>query len=366
MPRILHIIYSLESGGAQRLVADMCAEMAKRSDWTVEILTVISQPESALQKAVESNPDIRFHTLGLQSDKDPIIIPRLRRYLKNADVAHVHLFPAIYQAAIANIGINTPMVYTEHSTHNRRRDHRWMREAERWVYSRYKAIGCISEAVRHNLEKWLAPLSQTRKHKFKVICNGVNLLRFKNLKRRKPEDVFGREGKALLMISRFTDAKDQPTVIKALKYLPQDMYVVFAGDGATMESCKRIAEDEGVTERVIFAGNRSDIETLISAALIGIQSSHWEGFGLTAVEMMAAGLPVVASDVEGLKDVVVGAGELFRHADSKDLALKIMKICDDENVYNSVSAKERKRAENYDIKNTCGEYITLYRTLGSF
>lgn len=120
------------------------------------------------------------------------------------------------------------------------------------------------------------------------------------------------------MVARFAPSKDQATIIRALLLLDKDVRVRFVGDGETRPECERLAKELGVEDRVDFMGMQSKIPQLIAESYIGIQSSNWEGFGLTAVEMMACGKPVIATNVDGLKQVVEGTGLLFPVGDEKN------------------------------------------------
>ena len=92
-------------------------------------------------------------------------------------------------------------------------------------------------------------------------------------------------------------------------------------------------------------------------------SSHWEGFGLVAVEGMASGRPFVASDVDGLHDIVGGAGEVFPAGDDKALATKIQWLCEHPDVYRDVATRCQQAAHRYDISITAEKYLDLYRSL---
>ena len=191
-------------------------------------------------------------------------------------------------------------------------------------------------------------------HRFTVIRNGIDLTSFIRAKRKGDYPV------SLLMISRFVVAKDQETVIRAMRWTDQKVHVVFVGDGETRKSCEELARKIGVAERCHFEGTQSDIPNSISKADVGILSSHWEGFGLAALEMMAGGLPVVASDVEGLRQVVDGAGVLFKEGDDHELAGIVNKMVIDSHYRESVALCCQKRACMYDIKETAREYLRLY------
>ena len=132
------------------------------------------------------------------------------------------------------------------------------------------------------------------------------------------------------------------------------------GDGENLGHCKKVAQDIGVVNRVQFLGARSDVAELIAKSLIGIQSSNWEGFGLTAVEIMACGKPIVATNVNGLKQVVEGAGLLFEVGDYKTLSKIIAGLINNKNQYDSMVEKSKKRAEEYNIEKTAEKYINAY------
>ncbi|MBR5384318.1 MAG: glycosyltransferase [Bacteroidales bacterium] len=323
--KILHVINSMETGGAQRLVRDMLPRMAEGSEVSVVTLG-------------ECGRNVVERVLGL------------RQRFREVDVVHAHLFPSLYLSAIAASGLGVKLVFTEHSTSNRRRDKRWMRFFERWVYGRYNRVVSISEGVRRALLEWLGVDGNER---FVVIDNGVDLERFSSLR----VDV---EPDSMIMVSRFVPAKDQETVIRALALMKSDAVLVLVGDGPGRSRCEDVAFELGLADRVRFMGECSDVAELMAAARIGVQSSVWEGFGLTAVELMACGKPVLGTDVDGLRQVIDGAGLLFKVGDAKALAEMADGLLEDETRYSEVATKCRERAELFDIKKTVNSYLKLY------
>lgn len=358
MIKILHIIPSLETGGAQKLLSELLPVIKKASGEEMTVIVFKSIPDSPLEKELLDNG---VNIISLDTSlRSPISIPKLKKHIKEADIVHAHLFPANYFVALANMGLNKPLFFTEHSTHNKRRDKKVLKPAEKWVYSRYDKIICISDATRKALADWIGP--ETTANRLLTIANGVNISRYKDSKGEEVKELFGREGIPLLMISRFSSSKDHATVIKALKELENpDIFVAFAGDGPTRQEMTKLSSDLGLKDRVIFLGNRNDIPHLIKSSRIGIQSSNWEGFGLTAIEMMAGGLPVIASDVNGLNQIVEGAGLLFEKGNHKELARHIRFLLDINNTQRYIQAGTI-RANEYSLRNTAEEYLKLYRT----
>ena len=250
------------------------------------------------------------------------------------------------------MGLKVKLVYTEHSTSNSRRNKWYFRLIECFVYKRYNRIISISQETQDALTSWLKQDDE----RFVVINNGVNIRKFASTKMQVVE-------RSLIMVSRFVSSKDQETVIRAMKHIEDDAILYFVGDGETRTHCENTAKELGVFGRVFFLGSRSDVAELISSSYIGIQSSNWEGFGLTAVELMAAGKPVIASNVDGLKQVVDGAGLIFEKGNDDDLAHKISLLLNDKCYYETISRQCRERASLYDITLMADDYKKLYREI---
>lgn len=365
--RVLHIINSLEIGGAQRLLTDLLTEMAQSGNVEIGVVTIHDSKDSILYNRIKNHEGISVYDLSAEKLTLFSKLKRIRKLSKQYHIVHSHLFPSGYLSAIANVGRKKPIIYTEHSTHNRRRERKAYRVLERLIYKKYRLIAGISEPTTEALNKWL--LSKKIMSKTFTIPNGVKIEHFLKPEGEVKEKInTGKEGKGILMISRFTAAKDQETLIRALVHIPDEsVHAVFIGDGETLERHKTLAKDLGVAHRCLFLGKRNHPVEFIHQAFIGVQSSHWEGFGLTAIEMMAGGLPVIASDVPGLREVVKDAGLIFPKGDEKKLAETIMTLCSNPEEYDRIKQRCGKRALDYDISRTAKEYLEWYdRLIGSY
>lgn len=346
--RILHIISSLEMGGAQRLLSDVLPMIATKHEVT---LLVNREVKNDFTYRLE-NAGVKIISMNIPNLYSIRNLYAIRNAIRKYDVVHTHLFPTIYWAAFANLFCRTRLIYTEHSTSNRRRGKWYFRLIEKFVYSRYDRIISISEQTQVALKKWLGAKSNDAR--FITVNNGVNIPNFRNI-------VWNRTYPySLIMVSRFAASKDQKTVIRAVALLPKDVHVIFVGTGELIEDCKFEAGRLNVCDRVHFVGNQSNVRFWLAQADIGVQSSNWEGFGLTAVEMMAAGLPVIATNVNGLKQIVEGAGLLFSVGNEKELALHIQKLMTDRSYYNTIALQCTHRATLYDVKITTEKYLNIY------
>ena len=346
--KLLHVITSLEIGGAQRLLADLLPLQAVSDDVT---LLVYERVHNDFEKTLE-NAGIKILCLNEHNFHSPRIIFRLRKIFKYYDLVHAHLFPTLYWASLASRGLKVKLVYTEHSTSNSRRNKWYFRPVEQFMYARYDRIISISQQTQDTLTSWLRQYDK----RFVVINNGVNIKKFASVN-------MPIIPKSLIMVSRFASSKDQETVIRAIKLIDEEVILRFVGDGENRKHCEELALELGVSNKVQFLGSRSDIPELVASSYIGIQSSNWEGFGLTAVELMAAGKPVIASDVDGLKQVVEGAGEIFSKGNAEELAQKISKLLKNKDYYEILSEKCKHRASLYDIEIMAKGYKQVYYEL---
>lgn len=304
---------------------------------------------------------LRTRAKGLMS---PGQLPEIRRLLKSAspDLVHVHLFPSLYWMALACPRNGPAMVCTEHSTTNRRRELPFLRPLERFVYRRYQRIICISEGVRGALLSWNPSLSQ----RTVTVHNGVDLKRIESAQPADREEIFPGccpGEKLLVMAASFSRKKDQATVIRALRILPERFRLILPGEGPAMENMKRLAGELGLDRRVNFPGNLADMPGILKACDYAIQSSVSEGFGLAAVESMAAGLPLFASRVPGLSEVAGDAGVLFRQGDHEELARVVLEIDMNADRREELVKRGLERAERFRMENMADGLVSVYETV---
>lgn len=166
----------------------------------------------------------------------------------------------------------------------------------------------------------------------------------------------------VLMVAAMREQKDHETVIRASKLLPSNYHIVFVGEGERMETVKSFAEEHG-SNNIHFLDRRSDIPQIMKTCDVFVLSSHWEGFGLVAVEAMAAGLPVIVSNVEGLSEVVGDGGLLFSPGDSQELSDMIVRVSSDDLYKRNMIQKGFEKSVTYSIEDNVRRQIEIYRQL---
>lgn len=353
--KILHVITSLYTGGAERLMVELLPRLKERgieADLCLFNGAVTPFYNEILDKGVKV-----FDFGAGNNVYSPINILLLRKLMRNYDIIHTHNTSPQFFAALANTGFGKHLITTEHNTFNRRRKWPGFAAIDRLMYNRYDAVISISDKAEENLRTFLGDC----KAEITTIYNGINVKKFAEAKpasilhQMMPED-----GKAIIMVAGFRPQKDQPTLIRAMKYLPDRFHLFFVGSGSEKSKCESLAEEMNLGDRVRFLGQRTDIPNLLKESDFVVMSSHYEGLSLSSVEGMSVGKPFLASDVDGLKEVVKGAGILFPHEDSKAFADEILKLDKSNSLYNEVAERCFDRARKYDISTMVDQYIDVY------
>lgn len=359
--KILHVITSLRTGGAEHLLVDL---LPRLRDYGHEVsLLLFDGTRTPFYYQLEKT-GITIYMLGknVHSMHNPLLVFKLRKYLVQYDIVHTHNTPCQLLAAVANPAHRSILVTTEHSTMNRRRFWNWYKKIDRWMYSRYEHIICVSKDVENNLIRSLGDKHFVRT-KIKTICNGVDIERIGCAQ---PDAYLQKQFsgcKLIGMVAAFRPEKDQKTLIKAMCHLQDNFHLLLIGDGICRNECERLSESLGMKERVHFLGIRTDVPSLLKMVDVVVLSSNYEGLSLSCIEGMASGKPFIASNVDGLREIVGGTGLLFPHGDSSELARLIKEVCENDSLYQRIARQCRQKAMQYDISHTVREYARVYEEL---
>lgn len=360
--KILQVINTLATGGAEKLLIESIPKYAGK-EINMDLLVLNSNDYPFYSDFKKAYPSQLF-TIGNWSVYNPFLIFKIIRYLKKYDVVHVHLFPALYWVALAKwISFsNVKLVFTEHSNSNRRMDNWFFKKADRFIYSKYTKIICITAAVENQIKKQL----QFPDERFLLIQNGIDLNKiYQSKSYTKSELNLGlqEDVKLLIQVASFQFPKDQKTVIKALQHLPNNVHLLLAGEGVLLHKCKALVSQLNLNARVHFLGVRLDIPRLLKTSDIVILSSQYEGLSLSCIEGLASGKPFIASNVPGLKEIVDEEKLLFSFQNDSILAQTISTLLNDKDSYNAAVKHCLLRAKQFDMVTMIDNHIALYQSL---
>lgn len=358
--KILHVINSLQMGGAEKLISDIVPRFIALG-YEVDVAIFDTNETFIFDELKKNGIVVRGINRRNSYPYSIINLLKLMFVIRKYDIIHSHTTPAQLFTMISHflVSSKTKIVTTEHSTNNHRRGKWLYKIIDKIMYSRYNHIICISETAKKNLVNHIGnPKNIT------VVENGIDINKFQ-FSNPLSRDVLGIKNTdfILTMVGRFCDAKDQDTVIKALSLLPKHCKLLLVGDGNRKPICENLVKELGVTGRVLFLGIRNDIPQILHTSDIVIMSSHWEGLSLSSVEGMSVNKPFLASNVEGLKEVVDGAGVLFQEGNSQQLAKIILELMNDKDLYSVTAKKCLERARKYDISQMVTQYSLIYQKL---
>lgn len=360
--KILHVIDNLSMGGGQNLLIGLAGIQQKRGN---EVCVLALEPcEDKLVKIKIEAQEVKVRVLSERiALHNPLQILLLMPWLRKYDIVHVHLFPALYWVGFAKrLSLcGTPIVYTEHSTKNRRRMNQVLRRVDNWVYRfcYQKVIACSDKAQE--------TFKQVYPH-VKTLCainNGVDTSIFAHAKPYTKMELLGipEDSLVVTMVARFMFMKRQDTIVEAISKLPENFHACFVGSEPTdkgLMKVKDLAASLGVSDRVHFLYLRPDVPRILKTSDVVMMSSEYEGLSLSSIEGMAAGKPFVATDVNGLREVVKGAGELFELYNSDDLAKILMRLYAEPKYYADMVERCKQRASEYDIQQMVDKYMEVY------
>lgn len=361
MTKVLGIINGLGTGGAEKLILESAVLINEKTPIDFFFFESKNYPfEKQFKTIFKSNYFFSNH----KGVYNPLHIFSIAKRLKHYQVVHVHLFPAFYWVVIAKLisFSSIKIVYTEHSTSNRRMRNKFFKWIDLFIYSKIDKIITISDEVDSHLKKYL----NCSQDQLILIKNGVNIkkiLESQPLSKSELHASLTSSKKIILQVSSFHHPKDQYTVIKSLLHLPKNIIAVFVGEGVDKNKVEKFVNQSNLADRVLFLGIRTDIPELLKTVDIVVLSSHYEGMSLASIEGMASGKPFIASDVPGLREIVKGAGLLFEDKNEKQLAQHVQKLMEDKVFYEKVALACQERAKQYDIQKMVDQQVELYKSL---
>jgi glycosyltransferase involved in cell wall biosynthesis len=253
------------------------------------------------------------------------------------DILHGHGLTRAMLYVVASKMSRLPLMMT---LHNLLTPELWSRKEKivvKWALRQCKGIICVSKAVAESAKTFVSP------SKLRVIYNGVSLL--------PPISRQNRHSTQLLCVARLSSEKGLSTLIDALALLPENITLRIAGEGPERNSLTAQISRHHLQERVTLLGERntSEIAQLLTEADIFCQPSIQEGLGIAALEAMAAGLPVVASRVGGLPEVVIDneTGLLFTAKDAHALAHHLQTLIANPDKARQMGEAGQTRVEGY-------------------
>lgn len=368
--KILHVIDSLGVGGMERVVVDVANGLdLGRFEQTVCCLSRRGELADQLRD------DVRCIDLGKGDKADRLMPLKLARVIRRErpDIVHSQSWSGV-DTALATL--LTPGVKLVHSEHGRNYPH-WQRQpllrrlARRGVYQLANAVFAISAEVRD----FYCRQTSFPTERMQVIANGIDLQRIDEANARGVREEFGIAPDDFVVgtVARLDLTKDTISLARAfasvaLRHRTSSSKLLIVGDGEQRARLADFVRSMRLEGAVIFAGPRRDVPRLLRAMDVFALSSVSEGMPLTVLEAMAARLPVVATNVGALPELVEEGKTGFlvpiRHAAALSEKLEMF-LANRQLAITFGEAARHKVEQEFPVERMLRRYAELYESFWS-
>ena len=361
--KIVCVVPSLARGGAEKMALDLVTYLDKTSFDVVLISLYSDKGEFFNKLASERGVDVYY--LDKKPGFDFKTILKLSKLLTSIkpDVIHTHLYSSIY--CIPWIGLRAKKTLWVHTVHNiaSKELPRPYLEIMKYYYRNKKALPIgISDEIR----KTVSTQYQLKEHKIPLIYNGIDTTYFS------PEQIIengeNQKQKEVLIscVARFSGQKNHKLLIEAFKDA-QNKYsnikLVLIGDGPLRRDIEEQIESYDLKDKIILTGDSSNVLNWLRKSDVFVLSSDYEGLPISMLEAMSVGVPVIATGVGGVTDVVVNGKEgiIVPPKKSKDLSDAIVTLSSNSEMRSIMGQKARERAMEFDIRKMSEKYGAIYK-----
>ncbi len=358
--RILHVITTLGVGGAEKHLLWLTAGQVRRGH---EVRVAWLKGQGELAGA--------FRAQGVPAEGLPGPVWRLRRQLAvivaafRPDIVHTHLLKAdVLGALVAGRAGPAALVSSKHND-----ERALLRRSVSFVHGRLARRVRLTIALSEHVARFTERHGRVDPARIRRVYYGVDPALLQPRRDRaavRRELSLPEDAPVLVCVGRLAPQKDHPTLLAALALLPADVLLLVVGGDPFGDGETRLADLAGrlgLGARARFLGIRHDVPDLLAASDLFVLPSLWEGLGLVFLEAMAVGLPIVASRVSAIPEVVEdgATGWLVPPGDPEALARAITAALGDPAARASRGALGRRRlAERFGLERMIDETLAVY------
>lgn len=365
--KILHIIWSLELGGAERYLVDLLTQHQSFGEHTSEVLVLSTQgPFSEPLKQI----GIPIHYMELRSGTDIRGILRLRTFLQRHtfDILHSHSNNLALNWLLRSV--SAFKLYTEHGGGllGCQSGGGWK---DRFIYRFFADHYDGYIAISHAIAALMIQTNPKIKTRITIIHNGTDVTAIEQTPacaETSLPNVFFQAGKRVGIVARLSPEKGVANFINTaaiiLRSIPDTVFAII-GDGNLRNELELLARDLGIANNLLFLGYRNDAISIIKHFDVFLSTSKTEGFGLVLIEAMAAGIPIVALNMTGAISEIISNGRdgfVVETENFEEIADRTIKLLHDSSLrqefVNNAYIKVRR---NFSIENNAKKILILYK-----
>lgn len=366
MLNVLHLIHYMGGGGTESYIYSL-AKKLHNNKCRFYIAYSIPGPGLLLFKNMEIDT-IQF---DMNSPYDFKAIKALKELCEklSIDVIHTHFLRENYISVLSKIiGNKAAVINTSHVLYQNKKS---VMFTNRFITRHNSKIIAVSNAVKEHLIK-----EGIRSKKIQVIYNGIDM-DYWSMEREfgiRQEFSIDNDDFVIVSVARFSDEKGHHFLLETIALLKElidaekikypKIKFLLVGDGELLCQCKGLAINLGINEDVIFTGHRTDIKSILRNCDLFVCHSKSEALGISILEALACGLPVIATDSGGTNEVInnnTDCGILVDYGDKEGLARAIIKLVLDKALYEKYKENGYSTLiEKFNLDKTAEETHALY------
>jgi len=343
-------------GGAETMCENLTYAL---TDMGHEV-TVVSlyQEQTPIARRMEA-AGIRIFYLDKKLGLDLSMVSKLAKIMKQVrpDVVHSHLNVIKYTVAAAKLCGIRRCVHTVHNVAQEEAEGR----LEKIISTAYFRLGwSVPVALSPEIRNTIVSFYGLKETEVPMIYNGVDLS-----KCRPKTDYSLSKPAVLLHVGRFNEQKNHKGLLDAFAQVLQshpDCCLKLIGDGELLEETKNYADSLGIREKVAFLGSQTDIYAFLQEADLFLLPSRFEGMPMTIIEAMGTGLPVVASAVGGVPDMMTNRESGMLVACQPDaVSSAVCSLLESEALRKKIGSAAKERSEQFSAQYMAHAYIEVYQ-----
>lgn len=355
--KVAVVLPSFSVGGAENMVALLVSRL-NPNKVKAKVFCLCGEPlNNALESSVRCS-DVEICHIGKKDGFSPRSLAALFRELDlfSPDVVHSHAFPCMYCAPWA-LFRGVPLLHTIHTTPEVEASRAIRKKMMGGMYKHKKAFPvAISEVNRRKTAEF-----------YSLALDDVYMIRNPvDLKKYELPSEGGRSGKrfVITIVASLIPVKNHECLLRAFVTVYRNhpecrLWVI--GDGSLKSDLMDLSDCLGISKAVKFWGLRDDVSDLLKDSDVFVLSSLYEGSPMSIIEAMAAGLPVVATNVGGVPDLVSDSnGILVEPNDDQALAHALVSLVEDGSLRRSMGKASKKNSRRYDAEIVAEQYERLY------
>ena len=309
-----------------------------------------------------------FHYQPYELALSSKIVDMVKMY--KIDVLHVHYaIPHAYAGYMAKQmlyqeGIILPIVTTLHGTDiTLVGSHPFYKTAVTFSINKSDAVTSVSQSLKDATQR----LFHTQKE-INVIPNFIDLNKYKETVNLCPRGLLASaEERVITHVSNFRPVKRIPDVIHVFNNIQKEIpsKLMMVGEGPERSSAERLCAQLGIQDRVVFLGNSNEVNKILCFSDLFLLPSETESFGLSALEAMASGVPVISSDTGGLPEVNEDGvtGFLNEVGDIEGMIASVLNILKDKETLARFKTNALEHSKKFELRKIVPLYEKLYLSL---